>query len=221
MSWFVLIGRISFCHLSNIEKHFVSRHFLSTWLRLVTVVLSTPTPVFIYICTPNKPLQREAETASVDSVMAEDHAVLLKSVKKSKSDAAPVEMRRLWSSTLFVFRSSSSDKEKRDSQIQFRRWKCPGEDEKGTASFLLFNTYKYRREWKKTENELVMLMIMISLTCPPTVLSLKGRIAKKPTTSKRAKAAGVCVQSASVRRYVLQSTPEASNRRLFVPWCLC
>lgn len=34
------------------------------------------------------PLQKEAEAASIDSVMAEDHAVLLKSVKKSKFKAA-------------------------------------------------------------------------------------------------------------------------------------
>lgn len=38
------------------------------------------------------PLQKEPEAASIDSVMAEDHAVLLKSVKKSKSKAAFYEI---------------------------------------------------------------------------------------------------------------------------------
>lgn len=37
---------------------------------------------------PKNPLQKEAEAASIDSVMAEDHAVLLKSVKKSTLKAA-------------------------------------------------------------------------------------------------------------------------------------
>lgn len=53
---------------------------------------------FHVVCSPHtmvtskmnrkNPLQKEAEAASIDSVMAEDHAVLLKSVKKSKLKAA-------------------------------------------------------------------------------------------------------------------------------------
>lgn len=59
------------------------------------------------------------------------------------------------------------------------------------------------------------------LDSPSVVLSLKGRTAKKPTTTKKAKAMGVCAQSASVRRSVLSSSPTAPNLLPCVPACLC
>ncbi|XP_075867496.1 borealin [Nelusetta ayraudi] len=76
--------------------------------------------------------KKEAEAASIDSVMAEDHAVLLKSVKKTSKKS--------------VAAKSSSD----DENVPAR--------------------------------------------------TRKGRTAKKPATTKRAKAMGVCNQNASVRR---------------------
>lgn len=70
-----------------------SLHFLSFWLWHGVVALSTTHLCsFISVHQKKTPPQKEAETASIDSVMAEDHAVLLKSVKKSRSKAAPVEI---------------------------------------------------------------------------------------------------------------------------------
>lgn len=121
---------------------------------------------FHVVCSPHtmvtskmnceNPLQKEAEAASIDSVMAEDHAVLLKSVKKSKLKAAFFKwlFYKKWPQlngnfTTFVLCSPCSVKEKRCGQIQFRRWKRPSEDQEGNGRFFTTCISESGR-WPKT-----------------------------------------------------------------------
>lgn len=117
---------------------------------------------FHVVCSPHtmvtskmnrkNPLQKGAEAASIDSVMAEDHAVLLKSVKKSKLKAAFFKLLFPKSDPNFTGISQRlfsahpcSVKEKRRGQIQFRRWKRPSEDQEGNGRF--FTTCISESDW--------------------------------------------------------------------------